>query len=67
MFISWSKARRASESSSPMFADYDGRAVDAEHQQQQRRHIHVVYGPPSDRYARFTMPAMLGASATDRR
>ena len=48
-----------------MFAGRDECTVDAEHQRQQRRHIHVVYGPPSDRYARFAMPAMFGASAAE--
>jgi hypothetical protein len=50
-----------------MFAGRDGRTADAnaEHQRWQRGHIQVVYGPPRDRYARFAMPAMLGASATD--
>ena len=52
---------------STMFEGRDGCTADAEHQRQQRRHIHVVYGPPRDRYARFAMPAMLGALATDRR
>jgi len=53
------------ESSCLMFVGRDGRTADAEHQRQQRRHIHVVYGPPSDRYARFAMPAMFGASAAE--
>ena len=48
-----------------MFAGHDGRTADAEHQRQQRRHKHVVYGPSRDRYARFAMPAMLGASAAE--
>ena len=67
MFISKYKAQRVGESSCLMFANYDGHAADADHQRQQRRHIHVVHGPPNERYARFTMPAMLGASATDPR
>ena len=67
MLFSYSKARRVDESSSVMLAGRDGRTADAEHQRRQRRHIHVVYGPPCDRYARFAMPVMLGASATDRR
>ena len=48
-----------------MFAGRDDRTADAEHQRQQRRHIHIVYGPPCDRYAWFGMPAMLGASAAE--
>jgi len=49
-----------------MFASRDGHTANAEHQeQQQRRHIHVVHGPPCDRYARFAMPAMLGALAAE--
>ena len=51
--------------SCPMFVDSDGHTADAEHQRQQWRHIYVVYGPPCGRYARFAMPAMLGASATE--
>jgi len=62
-----SKARCVNELWSVMLPGRDGRTTNAEHQQQQRRHIHVVYGPPRDRYARLAMPAMLGASATDRR
>jgi len=62
-----SKARRDDGSSSMMFTGRDGCTPNAEHQRQQRRHIHVAYGPPRDRYARFAMPAMLGASAADRR
>jgi len=65
MLLSYSKARRIDESSSVMFAGRDGSTANAEHQRQQQRHIHVVYGPPHDRYARFAMPVMLGASATD--
>jgi hypothetical protein len=66
MLFSYSnKARRIDESPSAMFAGRDGRTADAEHQLRQRLHIHVAYGPPRDRYARFAMPAMLGASATD--
>ncbi len=48
-----------------MFVGQDGRTADAEHQRQQRRHIYIVYGPPHGRYARFTMPAMFGASAAE--
>jgi hypothetical protein len=48
-----------------MFVGHDGRTADAEHQRQRRRHIYVVYGPPHDRYARFTILAMLGASAAE--
>ena len=57
------------ELSSVMYTGRDGCTANAEHQWQQRRHIHVVYGPPRDRYryAQFAMPAMLGASDTDRR
>ena len=65
MFISYSKARRIDESSSVMLTGRDGRIANAEHQRRQRRHIHVVYGPPRDRYAWFGMPAMLGASAAE--
>ena len=50
---------------SVVLASRDGRTADAEHQRQQWRHIHVVYGPPHDQYARFAMPAMLGASAAE--
>ena len=60
-----SKARRDDGSSSMMFTGRDGCTPNAEHQRQQRRHIHVAYGPPRDRYARFAMPAMFGASATE--
>ena len=60
MLFSYPKARRVDESLSVMFPGRDGRSADAEHQRQQRRHTHVVYGPPCDRYARFAMPAMLG-------
>ena len=67
MLVSYPKARRVDESLSVMFVGRDGRTADAEHQQQQRRRIHIVYGPPRDRYAWFAMPVMLGASATDRR
>ena len=67
MFISYSKARRVDVSLSVMLASRDGRTADAEHQRQQRRHVHIMYGLPRDWYARFAMPAMLGASATDRR
>jgi hypothetical protein len=65
MLLSYSKARHADKLSSVMFAGRDGLTADAEHQQRQRRHIHVVYGPPCDRYAWFAMPAMLGASAAE--
>ena len=67
MLVSYPKARHFDESSSVMFVGRDGRTADAEHQRQQQRHIHVVYGPPRDRYAQFAMPVMLGASATDHR
>ena len=65
MFISYSKSRHVDKSSSVMFTGRDGRTADAEHQQQQRRHIHIVHGPPRDRYAWFAMPAMLGASTAE--
>ena len=48
-----------------MFADYDGRVADAEHQRQQRPHIKVVYVSLHSRHARFAMPAMFGASAAE--
>ena len=51
-----------------MFAGRDGCTTNAEHQWRQQRHIHVVYGPPHDRYRyapQFAMPAMLGASAAE--
>ena len=48
-----------------MFAGRDGRTAEAEHQRQQQEHIHVVNGPPRDRYALFAMPAILGASAAE--
>jgi hypothetical protein len=48
-----------------MFADYDGRAADAEHQRQQRRHVYVVYVSLHVRHARFAMPAMFGASTAE--
>ena len=48
-----------------MFTCRGGRTANAEHQRQQQWHIHVIYGPPRDRYARFAMPAMLGALAID--
>jgi len=50
-----------------MFANRDGSTANAEHQRQQRRHIHDMHGPPRARYAQFAMPAMLGALVTDRR
>ena len=65
MFISYSKSLNVDKSSSVMFTGRDGRTADAEHQQQQRRRIHIVYGPPRDRYAWFAMPAMLGASTAE--
>jgi hypothetical protein len=67
MFISYSKKRRVDKSSSAMFAGRDGHSADAEHQRQQQWHIHVVNGRTHDRYARFAMPAMLGASAAEAR
>jgi hypothetical protein len=48
-----------------MFVGRDGHTADAEHQQQRRRHIYVVYGPPFGRYARFAMLAMFGAWAAE--
>ena len=48
-----------------MFADYDGRAADAEHQRQQRPHTKVVYVSLHGRHAQFAMPAMCGASAVE--
>jgi len=48
-----------------MFAIYDGRATDAEHQRQQRRHIYVIYVFLHGRHARFAMPAMFRASAAE--
>jgi hypothetical protein len=53
------------ESSCLMFAGCDGCTADAEHQQQQRWHIYVVYGPPHGRYARFAMLAVCGALAAE--
>jgi hypothetical protein len=50
-----------------MFIGRDGPTADAEHQQQQQRHIYVVYGPTHGRYARFAMLAMFGASAAEAR
>jgi hypothetical protein len=49
----------------PMFADYDGRAADPEHQRRQQRQIYVVYVSLHGRHARFAMPAMCGASAVE--
>ena len=46
-----------------MFADYDGRAADAE--RQQRPHIKVTYVSLHGQHARFAMPAMFGASAVE--
>jgi hypothetical protein len=48
-----------------MFADYDGRAADAEHQQQQRSHTKAVYVSLHGRHAQFAMLAMCGASAVE--
>jgi hypothetical protein len=45
-----------------MFANYDG---DAEHQQQQQRHMYVVYVSLHVRHAWISMPAMFGASAAE--
>ena len=41
----------------PMFADYDGRAADPEHQRRQEQQIYVVYVYVSlhGRHARFAM------------
>ena len=47
MLFSYSKARPVDESSFVMFPGRDGRTADAEHRRGQRRHMHVVYGPPS--------------------
>jgi hypothetical protein len=44
-----------------MFADYDGRAADAEYQRRQR----VVYVALHGLHAQFAMPAMCGASAVE--
>jgi len=41
------------EEECPMFADYDGRAADADHQRQQRRHIVSLL----IRHARFALEA----------
>ena len=65
MFISESKARRVGKSLCPMFADYDGRTADSEHQHQQRQHIYIVYVSLHGRHTRFAMPAMFGASAAE--
>jgi len=62
MLFSYYKVWRIDKLSYMMFAGHDGRTINEEHQRQQRRH---TYGPPCDWYARFAMPAMLGASATD--
>ena len=48
-----------------MFADYDGRAANGEHQRQQRQHTYVVYVSLHDRHARLAMPAMFGALAAE--
>jgi hypothetical protein len=48
-----------------MFIGRDGRTADAEHQQQQRQHIYILYGPPHGQYARFAMLAMFGASTAE--
>jgi hypothetical protein len=48
-----------------MFADYDGRAADAEHQRRQRPHTKVVYISLHGRHAQFAMSAMCGASAVE--
>jgi hypothetical protein len=49
----------------PMFADYDGRAANPEHQRQQQWQIYVEYVSLHGRHARFAMPAMCGASAIE--
>ncbi len=46
MFISYSQAQRIDESLCLFVAGCDGCTTDAEHQQQQQRHIYVVYVPP---------------------
>jgi hypothetical protein len=48
-----------------MFADYDGRAGDAEHLRQQRRHMYAVYVSLHGWHAHIAMPAMFGASAAE--
>jgi hypothetical protein len=48
-----------------MFADYDGRAANEEHQRQQRRHIYIAYVSLHGWHARVAMPAMFGASAAE--
>ncbi len=65
MFISYSKAQRVDESSCLMFVGRDGCTANAEHQRQRRQPIYVVYGPSHDRYARFAMLAVFGASAAE--
>jgi len=65
MFISKSKAQSISESLSPMFANYYGRAADVEHQRRQRQHLYVVYVTLHGQHARFAMPAMFGAASAE--
>ena len=50
----------------PMFADYDGRAANPEHQRRQRRQIYVIYVSLHSHHARFAMPVMYGASAVEK-
>jgi len=65
MFIIPFRSWRVDESLSLKFADRNSRTANAEHQQQQRWQIYVVYGPPRDWYAQFAMPTMVRASAAE--
>ena len=48
-----------------MFADYDGRAADAEHQRQQRRHMYVVYVSLLVRHARCALEGICKSMAIE--
>ena len=48
-----------------MFANYDGRAADAEHQQQQRRHMYVVYVSLLIWHARFALEGICKSMAIE--
>ena len=65
VIISLSKAWRVGELLSPMFADCDGHAANAEHQRQQRQHRKVENVSLHRGHAWFAMPAMFGASAAE--
>jgi hypothetical protein len=61
MFIPYSKAQRIDESSCIFIAGRDSCTANAEHQQQQQRHIYVVYVPPHTPCPWFGMLAMFRA------